>query len=105
MSCARAQGMLRILLVKGDQQSWKKLFPSEEEMTPMEAIRQVCEDPEPVDHSYMDLTPEARGIVDLHRSFKHAMATGDYDGAQELEEEMKMMRFNWGKEKAHMQAG
>ena len=46
----------------------------------MEAIKQVCEDPEPVEHGYMDLTPEARGIVDLHRSFKHAMATGDYDG-------------------------
>jgi len=98
------EGMLRILLVKGDQQSWKKLFPSEEELHPMQAIKQVCEDPEPVDHSYMDLTPEARGIVDLHRSFKHAMATGDYDGAQELEEEMKLMRFNWGKEKAHMEA-
>ena len=32
------------------------------------------------------------------------MATGDYDYANELEEEMKMMRFNWGKEKAHMEA-
>ena len=33
------------------------------------------------------------------------MATGDYNYAQELEEEMKMMRFNWGKKKDHMQAG
>ena len=35
----------------------------------------------------------------------HAMATGDYNYAQELEEEMKMMRFNWGKEKQHMEVG
>ena len=98
------EGALRILLVKGDQQSWKKLFPHENEMSPMEAIRQVCEDPEPVDHSYMDLAPEARGLVDLHRNYKHLMATGDMDGAQELEEEMKMMRFNWGKNKGHMEA-
>ena len=73
-------------------------------MHPMQAIKQVCEDPEPVEHSYMDLSPEGRGIVDLHRSFKHAMATGDHDGAQELEEEMKLMRFNWGKEKGHLEA-
>jgi len=98
------EGMLRILLVKSDGQSWKKLFPAEEEMHPMHAIKQVCEDPEPVSHSYMDLDPEGRQIVDLHRSFKHAMATGDYGYAQELEEEMKMMRFNWGKHKAHMEA-
>ena len=32
------------------------------------------------------------------------MATGDYNYAQELEEEMKMMRFNWGKNKGHMEA-
>ena len=48
---------------------------------------------------------EGRGIVDLHRNYKHAMATGDYNYAQELEEEMKMMRFNWGKEKQHMEVG
>ena len=98
------EGILRILLVKGDGQSWKKLFPSEEAKMPAQAIKEVCEDPEPVSHSYMDLSPEARGIVDLHRQYKHLMATGDYDGAQELEEEMKLMRFNWGKEKAHMEA-
>ena len=98
------EGMLRILLVKGDQQSWKKLFPHEQEMSPMQAIQQICEDPEPVSHGYMDLTPEARGIVDMHRSFKHAMATGDYNEAQELEEEMKLMRFNWGNQRKHMEA-
>ena len=98
------EGVLRILLVKGDQQSWKKLFPSEEEMMPMMAIKQICDDPEPVEHSYMDLAPEGRGLVDMHRSYKHAMATGDYGYANELEEEMKMMRFNWGKEKGHMEA-
>ena len=65
----------------------------------MQAIKQVCEDPEPVDHCYMDLNPEARRIVDMHRSLKHLMATGDYDGAAELEEEMKMMRFKWGDNK------
>ena len=99
------EGLLRVMLVKSDGQSWKKLFPHENEMMPMEAIRQVCEDPEPVDHSYMDLAPEGRQLVDLHRAHKHAMATGDYNHAQELEEEMKMMRFNWGKNKDHMQAG
>ena len=41
----------------------------------------------------MDLTPEGRSLVDLHRNHRHAMATGDYDYANELEEEMKMMRF------------
>ena len=71
---------------------------------PAQAIKEVCEDPEPLEHSYMDLSPEARGIVDIHRQFRHLMATGDYDGAHELEEEMKLMRFNWGKEKAHMEA-
>ena len=96
--------MLRLLLVKGDQQSWKKLFPSEEEMPTGMAIKQICEDPEPASHSYMDLSEDGRRIVDLHRDFRHKMATGDYDGANELEEEMKMMRFNWGKEKAHMEA-
>ena len=70
----------------------------------MQAIQQICEDPEPVSHGYMDLTPEARGIVDMHRSFKHAMATGDYNEAQELEEEMKLMRFNWGNQRKHMEA-
>jgi len=97
------EGVLRIMLVKSDAQSWKKLFPHEEELHPMLAIKQVCEDPEPVDHSYMDLTPEGRSLVDLHRNHRHAMATGDYDYANELEEEMKMMRFNWGKQKAHME--
>jgi hypothetical protein len=33
------------------------------------------------------------------------VATGDYDYAQELEEEMKLMRFNWGKAKHHMEVG
>ena len=70
----------------------------------MMAIKQICEDPEPVGHSYMDLEPEGRQIVDLHRQYKHAVATGDHNLAQELEEDMKMMRFNWGKEKAHMEA-
>ena len=98
------EGVLRIMLIKSDNQSWKKLFPHEDEMQPMEAIRQVCEDPEPVSHSYMDLEPEGRQLVDLHRTHKHAMATGDYNYAQELEEEMKMMRFNWGKNKGHMEA-
>ena len=97
--------MLRLLLVKSDQMSWKKLFPNEQDLHPLQAIKQICDDPEPVEHSYMDLTPEARGIVDLHRAHKHAMATGDYGGAQELEEEMKMMRFNWSKERGHMEAG
>ena len=122
--------MLRIMLVKSDGQSWKKLFPHEEEMAPMEAIRQVCEDPEPASHGYMDLSPEGRELVDLHRTYRHAMATGELDYARELEEEMQMMRFNvrcrssparrlppahpppfsrrvarqWGKEKAHMEA-
>ena len=99
------EGWLRILLVKCDQQSWKKLFPSEAEMTPMAAIKQICDDPEPAEHSYMDLSEEGRSIVDMHRSLKHAMATGDYNYAQELEEEMKMMRFNWGKDRDHMAAG
>ena len=52
----------------------------------------------------MDLSEEGRGIVDLHRSHRHAVATGDYDYAQELEEEMKLMRFNWGNDKGHMEA-
>ena len=71
----------------------------------MMAIKQICDDPEPVSHGYMDLSEEGRGIVDLHRSYKHAVATGDYDYAQELEEEMKMMRFNWGKAKHHNSYG
>ncbi len=92
------RGLLEVMLVKSDGVSWKKLFPEEEEMSPMAAIKQVCDDPEPVSHSYMDLGPEGRELVDLHRSHRHAMATGDYGAAQELEEEMKMMRFNWGKD-------
>jgi hypothetical protein len=64
----------------------------------MQAIKQVCDDPEKCEHSYMDLDKEGRGLVDMHRNYKHAMATGDLNHAQELEEEMKMMRFNWGKE-------
>ena len=99
------EGMLRVLLIKSDAMSWKKLFPHEHEMAPMEAIKQVCEDPEPLSHGYMDLEPEARRIVDMHRQLKHAMATGDYGMAHELEEEMKLMRFHWGKDKDHMQAG
>ena len=35
------EGMLRILLVKSDGQSWKKLFPSDAEMHPMMAIKQA----------------------------------------------------------------
>jgi len=34
----------------------------------------------------MDLSPEARKIVDLHRSYNHARATGKDDEAFELEE-------------------
>ena len=86
-----------MLLAKSDETSWKKLFPEEEELHPMQAIKQICENPDPVEHSYMDLTPEARGLVDMHRAHRHAKATGDENYAQELEEEMKMMRFNWGK--------
>ena len=52
----------------------------------------------------MDLGKEGRQIVDLHRDYKHARATGDYGHAQELEEEMKLMRFNWGNDKGHMEA-
>ena len=61
------------------------------------AATQVCDDPEPASHSYMDLSPEGRQLVDLHRSHRHARATGEYDFAQELEEEMKMMRFKYAR--------
>jgi hypothetical protein len=64
----------------------------------MQAIKQICDDDEPLDHSYMDLEPEARGLVDIHRNHRWAKATGDEGYAAELEEEMKMMRFNWGKD-------
>ena len=30
---------------------------------PAQAIKEVCEDPEPVSHSYMDLSPEARALL------------------------------------------
>ena len=90
------EGELKVLLQKSDTTSWKKLFPEEEELHPMQAIKQICDDTDPLEHSYMDLNPEARGLVDLHRSYRHAKATGDENYAAELEEEMKMMRFNWG---------
>ncbi|KAL1527011.1 hypothetical protein AB1Y20_015699 [Prymnesium parvum] len=92
------EGQLKILLTKSDPQSWKKLFPEDQELHPMQAIKQICEDPDPPEHSYMDLGPEGRSLVDLHRSYRHAKATGDEGYAAELEEEMKMMRFNWAKD-------
>lgn len=64
----------------------------------MQAIKQICNDDERPDHGYMDLTPEARGLVDLHRNHRWAKATGDENYAAELEEEMKLMRFNWGEQ-------
>ncbi|EOD41424.1 hypothetical protein EMIHUDRAFT_448792 [Emiliania huxleyi CCMP1516] len=76
---------------------FSRLFPSEEKLSPALAIKQVCDD-EPYQGRYMDLSPEARKIVDMHRNFNHARATGKGDWATELEEEMKMMRFSWGAE-------
>lgn len=86
---------LKLLLAKSVPTSWKRLFPEDEELHPMQAIKQICENPDPPEHSYMDLTPEAKSFVDLHRAFRHAKATGDVTQAQELEEEMKLMRFRW----------
>jgi len=91
-------GELQVMLPKETHgPMFSRLFPSEEKLQPAMALKQVCED-EPYQGRYMDLTPEARRIVDLHRNFNHARATGKEDWAQELEEEMKMMRFSWGKD-------
>ena len=92
---------LKVLLAKSDETSWKKLFPEEDELNTGAAIAQICEDDEPIE-SYMDLTPEARKIVDIHREYRHAKATGEYAVASDLEEEMKLMRFNWPKEDGHL---
>ena len=82
--------------------SWPSLGKSRRWESPeLQAIgslaAQVCDD-EPYQGRYMDLSPEARKIVDMHRNFNHARATGKGDWATELEEEMKMMRFSWGAE-------
>lgn len=98
------EGTLRLVLVKSDGQSWRKLFPQEAEIQPHEAIKQLCDDPEPATHGYMDLSSEARQLVDLHRNHRRALATGDYDLANELEEDMTLMRFKWPTDKQHMEA-
>ena len=81
----------------------EKLFPQEAEIQPHEAIKQLCDDPSPP-HGYMDLSSEARQLVDLHRNHRRALATGDYDLANELEEDMTLMRFKWPTDKQHMEA-
>ena len=87
-------GEVHLMLPKSDVSMWGKLFPSEERLNPGVALKQVCDD-EPYQGSYMDLSPEARQIVDLHRNYRHAQATGKVEWAAELEEEMKLMQFRW----------
>ena len=52
-------------------------------MHPMQAIKQVCDDPEPVEHSYMDLAPEGRQIVRHHRG----RAPDERDKAEKAEDQ------------------
>jgi len=69
-------GEVQIMLPKeGGGPMFSRLFPSEEKLNPTLAIKQICED-EPYQGRYMDLTPEGRKIVDLHRNYNHARATG-----------------------------
>lgn len=91
------EGALHLLLAKSDKSFWGRLFPQEERMAITDAIKSVHEDDDDEGRlSYMELTPEARGLVDLHRSHRHARATGKEAWAADLEEEMKMMQFRWG---------
>ena len=85
---------IQMLLPKSELGSVSRLFASEEPLHPAMALKQVCDD-EPYDGHYMDLPAESRQIVDTHRLYRHAKATGKTDLADELEEDMKMMRFNW----------
>ena len=55
----------------------------------------MCDDPDPYTGHYMDLSAESKQIVDTHRLYRHAKATGKDGLCEELEEDMKMMRFNW----------
>jgi len=91
-----AVGELHIMMPKSECKMISKLFASEERLNPGLALKQVCDDPDPYQGGYMDLSPEARQIVDLHRNHRHAKATGKEEWAAEMEEEMKMMRFQWG---------
>lgn len=69
-------GEIQIMLPKeGGAPMFSRLFPSEDKLNPTLAIKQICED-EPYQGRYMDLTPDGRRIVDLHRSYNHARATG-----------------------------
>ena len=91
------EGALHLMLAKSDKSFWGRLFPQEERMAITDAIKSVHEDDDDEGRlSYMELTPEARGLVDLHRSHRHARATGKEAWAADLEEEMKMMQFRWG---------
>ena len=85
---------LQLLLPKCERGSVSRLFTSEEPLHPAMALKQVCDD-DPYDGHYMDLPAESKHIVDTHRLYRHAKATGKTEMAEELEEDMKMMRFNW----------
>ena len=74
-----------------------RVSPQEERLPPTAAIRSVYDDDDDEGRlSYGELSPEARGLVDLHRDHRHARATGKEAWAADLEEEMHMMRFRWG---------
>ena len=91
------EGELMLMLAKSDKVLWSRLFPQEERLAPTAAIKSVYEDDDDEGRlSYLELSPEARSLVDLHRDHRHARATGKDAWAAELEEEMKMMRFRWG---------
>jgi hypothetical protein len=69
-------GEVQIMLPKeGGGPMFSRLFPSEDKLNPTLAIKQICDD-EPFQGRYMDLTPDGRKIVDLHRNYNHARATG-----------------------------
>jgi len=90
------RGELQLLLAKSDKVLWKKLFPQEEALGINDGIAAIRDDDDDEGRlSYMELSPEARGLVDLHRDHRHARATGKEAWAADLEEEMKMMQFSW----------